>query len=131
MAPEQIRDAKHVGKAADIFSMGVTLYALLTGRLPFTGGSAFELMTSTVARPHVPVTNWRDVSPGLAKLIDTCLAKNPDHRYASAADLLRALEACKQVPQAEREHQHTAIEAFEYAPVHPGEQPAVVCDAQP
>jgi hypothetical protein len=96
MAPEQARDARSVSKAADVFAMGATLYAMLTGRPPFAGNSAFEILMATVSKPHKPVQEIRhDVGPMTAETIDRCLKKNALDRFEDAQRLLVALEQCR------------------------------------
>ncbi|MGD0091475.1 MAG: SUMF1/EgtB/PvdO family nonheme iron enzyme [Planctomycetota bacterium] len=97
MAPEQAEDASKVGKPADVFGMGATLYALLRGRPPFTGDNALSVMAKTIREPHPPITEFRpDVSLATAKLLDRCLAKEPRRRYSDGAELLAALRACRE-----------------------------------
>jgi len=95
MAPEQARDARSVGKGADVFAMGATLYAILSGRPPFSGNSAFEILMATVSKPHKPLQEIRrDVSPMTIEVIDNCLKKNALERFQDAVKLQVALEQC-------------------------------------
>lgn len=97
LAPEQAIDAKHAGKPADVFSIGATLYALLTGRAPFAGTSLTKVMMDTVQAPHTPVRNLRpDVSEATAAVLDRCLNKEPQARYADAEALRAELAECRQ-----------------------------------
>jgi len=96
MSPEQALDAKHVGKAADVFSMGATLYALLSGQAPFTGSALMKVLVATTDQPHTPIARLRpDVPAATAELLDRCLAKDPAHRFADGAALLQALRVCR------------------------------------
>ncbi|HVT02654.1 MAG TPA: serine/threonine-protein kinase, partial [Thermoanaerobaculia bacterium] len=97
MAPEQAMSARTAGKAADVFSMGATLYALLGGKSPFAGDSSTAVILATIQQPHMPIREKRpDVSEGTAKLIDLCLEKGPERRFADAAALLDALRLCRE-----------------------------------
>ncbi|GMV82059.1 MAG: hypothetical protein AMXMBFR7_32430 [Planctomycetota bacterium] len=97
LAPEQAIDAKHAGKPADVFSIGATLYALLTGRAPFAGTSLTKVMMDTVQSPHTPVRNLRpDVSEATAAVLDRCLNKEPQARYDDADALRAELAECRQ-----------------------------------
>ncbi len=89
MSPEQIDDARSVGPAADVFSMGATLYALLAGSAPFTGTSVASILrdTGTAEPPPLPA----DVGAATRTIVARCLEKNPGRRYAGGADLLAAL----------------------------------------
>jgi serine/threonine protein kinase len=96
MPPEQIDDSRNVGKQADVFAMGATLYQLLTGCLPFVGASPMEVMKATARTPHIYVrTHRKDISKPTAEAIDICLAKAASHRYSDGAALLKALLACR------------------------------------
>lgn len=92
MAPEQSMDAKRVGKPADIFSLGATLYALLAARPPFTGESLMEVLLNTVNKPPPPIRSLRsDIPLHCAAVIQRCLEKDPTRRFPSAEALLEAL----------------------------------------
>lgn len=97
MPPEQIEDARHCGKSADVFSMGVTLYVLLAGRTPFTGDSFMKIARATIETPHGPIRSLRpDVSALTSQLIDDCLAKKPSDRFADGSALVTALKLCRE-----------------------------------
>jgi Tol biopolymer transport system component len=93
MAPEQVRglEADH---RADIFSFGVILYEMLSGRRTFSGDSAIEVMNAILKEdpPELAATNPR-VPQGLERLIRRCLEKKPERRFDTAHDLGYALEA--------------------------------------
>jgi serine/threonine protein kinase/ABC-type Fe3+ transport system substrate-binding protein len=96
MAPEQARSARTAGKPADVFSLGATLYSLLAGQSPFRGDSLADVILKTIQEPHAPIRSQRpDVSPETAKLLDRCLEKKPDRRFADAPALWEALRACR------------------------------------
>jgi serine/threonine protein kinase len=93
MAPEQARDATHVGPAADIYSLGCTLYALVTGRPPFQGKTAMELFTKHAVEPVVPPELVVDRVPkALSEIILKMVAKYPKDRYATIDEVIVALE---------------------------------------
>lgn len=96
MAPEQALDAKRVNKTADVFSMGATLYSLLSGGAPFTGNTPINVVLETAQSPHAPIGAHRDDVPAqVAAIIDRCLEKSPAKRYADGTELLEALEAIR------------------------------------
>ena len=96
MSPEQIADAKNCGPASDVFSMGASLYALLSGKPPFTGDSLMRVLLNTTEVPHQPVRRTRsDVSLPLSMVVDRCLSKFPNKRFPDAAALLEALKGCR------------------------------------
>jgi serine/threonine protein kinase/photosystem II stability/assembly factor-like uncharacterized protein len=90
MAPEVIRgDAGD--HRSDIWALGVVLYELLTGHVPFRGRTAFELSASILNEPPPSLPVW--IPPGLAALAQRCLAKDPASRYQRAGDVQEAIEA--------------------------------------
>ncbi len=94
MSPEQLAGRKVDGRS-DLFSLGVTLYQLLTGQLPFRAESISTLMFKIANDAHAPVTSLRPDLPGCVNTImDKTLQKNPELRYRHGADLARDLRAC-------------------------------------
>jgi len=97
MPPEQARGDKDLGPAVDVYALGATLYAALTGRPPFRGATVAETVHQVLTRDAVPV---RALNPAVPKDLETiahkCLQKDPAKRYASAAaladDLARFLD---------------------------------------
>jgi putative intracellular protease/amidase len=99
IAPEQANDSGRVDIRADIYSLGCTLYFLLAGRPPFPGGTALEKMLSHADRTPRPLTELcPDLPPGLAEVVGRMMAKNADGRFATPADVARALAPYKATP---------------------------------
>ena len=94
MAPEQL-DARPVTAQSDIFSLGVTLFQLLTGMLPFRSDSIPGLMQKISGEPHPPLRAVRpDLPESLAAIINRGLEKDPELRYRSGAEMAQALRDC-------------------------------------
>jgi serine/threonine protein kinase len=92
MAPEQVGTAVPLGPATDVYGLGATLYALVTGHPPFTGTTIVNTLSSLVREaPVAPSVRRPEVTPELETVILRCLAKKPSDRYASANALIRAL----------------------------------------
>ena len=90
MSPEQMRCTRDVDGRADIWSIGIILYELLTGRQPFVGRSIAEVCIQVTQDPMPPLGR-RDLPDGLAAVVEKCLTKQPDNRYRAVSDLVRAL----------------------------------------
>ena len=93
MAPEQMLDAKRVDARADLWSVGIILFELLTKKTPFGAATDPHIVTSMLTRPPLSLSALRpDVPPRLEKVVMRCLEKAPQKRYASAAAVAAALE---------------------------------------
>jgi eukaryotic-like serine/threonine-protein kinase len=98
LSPEQSA-GEPVTAAADIYSLGVVLYELLTGRKPYTFKSLEELVVKQRERPIPPLREIEpDIPEELEAVIMRCLARNPEYRPASAAELARDLAASSPEP---------------------------------
>ena len=96
MAPEQA-EAGETNLATDVFSLGVVIYEMATGDLPFKGDSAMSILSSILKDKPVPMaTHDKAVPPEFEDLIHRCLEKDPDRRWQSALDVRNELEIIKQ-----------------------------------
>ena len=86
MSPEQAR-AQDVDHRSDLFSFGIVLFELLTGKLPFQGASGVETLNIILKDPAPPVPG----DPELQRIVHRCLEKDADDRYQTAKDLLSEL----------------------------------------
>ncbi len=91
MSPEQL-EGKNVNGHTDLFALGVSLYQLLTGQLPFRGASMTKLMFVIANEPHESVTAVRpDLPAYLDPIVDRALAKDPADRFQTGAEMAAAL----------------------------------------
>lgn len=99
MAPEQIADAKSVGPAADIFSLGALLYYMCTGRKAFDGANAVETYNAVLDGVFIsPEEHRKDIPPHLLRVLYTCLRVDPSTRPASAQAVLDLLDGATLPP---------------------------------
>jgi len=93
MAPEQLAGGKIDGRA-DLFALGVILYQLLTGRLPFDGENLSELMFRIASEPAPPPSRvLKGLSPVFDPILERALAKDPAHRFQSGEEMMKDLLA--------------------------------------
>jgi len=95
MSPEQL-EGRTVTGHSDLFSLGVSLFQLLTGQLPFVADSMTGLMQQIAEAPHPPLRAYRpDLPECVDRVIDRALAKNPESRFDSGGQMAAALEECR------------------------------------
>ena len=93
MSPEQVK-GEPVGPQSDIFSLGVILYQMAAGVVPFTGATPFEVMMVRVQRRPKPAKEFTpDLPVYLQKIIDRCLAVDPALRYQNVGQILADLDS--------------------------------------
>jgi hypothetical protein len=86
MSPEQATNDTQVSLAGDVFSLGIVLYEMTTGRLPFDGKSYYDVMDAILHATPAPIRDWRPDAPvALVRAIDAALAKKPEARPTAAA----------------------------------------------
>lgn len=94
IAPEQARGSDSVDHRVDIYSFGVVLYELITGRRPFDYGSTYDLLQASVGeKPVAPIELRPDLPMGLNNAILRAMAKRPEKRFQSAEEFRLALES--------------------------------------
>ena len=94
ISPEQIRGEVKIDFRADIYSLGATLYHLVTGRVPFEGPTPAAVMHKHLKEPLIPPDHINtSLSSGLGEVVEVMMAKDRDRRYPSTRDLLLDLEA--------------------------------------
>ncbi|CAN0594752.1 unnamed protein product, partial [Laminaria digitata] len=96
ISPEQIRGEKDIGPPADIYSLGVTLYHMVTGSVPFEGKNPSSVMHKHLKSELVPPDHVNPkLSAGISEVIEMMMAKRVTDRYQNCADLLIDLRSIK------------------------------------
>jgi serine/threonine protein kinase len=96
MAPEQA-GGETIDHRADIYSVGILAYEILTGRLPFSATTAQQMIAAHLTKPADPISNYRpEIPPQLAAAVMKCLEKGPADRWQNASELLTAVEASEE-----------------------------------
>ena len=92
VAPEQVQDAAKADNRSDLYSLGCTFFHLLSGRVPFPGGRALEKLVRHATETPPALERLRpDVPPTVAAIVRRLMAKRPEDRFATAAELAAAL----------------------------------------
>jgi len=94
MSPEQIQGDKEIDGRSDIYSMGVVLYQMLSGSVPFSGTTAASVMMMHLINPVPQIHDQNKTLPiGVQSVLETAMAKNPKDRYQSAGEFAKAIQA--------------------------------------
>ena len=93
MSPEHLSGESRSDERTDVYGFGLLLYEALTGQIPFPGEPGPDLLKQVLTELPPPVTKFRpDLPPGLVRIIDVAIAKEPDHRYSDLNLMITALE---------------------------------------
>jgi len=96
ISPEQIRGDVDIDFRADIYSLGATMYHLVTGKPPFDGETPSAVMHKHLKQPLTPADHVNTaLSAGVGEIIDVAMAKDRDERYQSTEDMLEDLQAVR------------------------------------
>ena len=92
MSPEQIRSTADADQRSDIWALGVVLYELVTGQVPFQGETITKICAQVLEQDALPLTtHLPDVPEGFQAIVDRCLQKNPKNRFQNVAELAVAM----------------------------------------
>ncbi|MGZ7031037.1 MAG: serine/threonine-protein kinase, partial [Thermoanaerobaculia bacterium] len=100
MSPEQVQ-GKQLDSRSDVYSVGVLMYEMLVGRRPFESSSLTGVLTAHITEtPRLPIEIRPEVGREISDIVMRCLAKDPQKRYANAAELLQDLDQVQVVAPA-------------------------------
>jgi serine/threonine protein kinase len=126
MAPEQMRNASDIDGRADIWSLGVVLYEMCTGVIPFNASSPLEICTMVMtASPRPPSEVRPGVVDGLERVINGCLQRDPQDRYQTVQELAHALSLVEVASGTESRRLVSGLVPYDKTPLT-GAQPAPV-----
>ena len=119
IAPEQIRGAIDIGIRADIYGLGATFYHAVTGKVPFTGPNPSAVMHKHLKEELVPPDHLNPkLSSGVGEIIEVMMAKSPEDRYPTCAELISDLDAVASggAPfQARKMYDHNLLEQLAHS----------------
>ncbi|MEP7051357.1 MAG: serine/threonine-protein kinase [Pseudomonadota bacterium] len=94
MSPEQITTPSEVDPRTDVWSLGIVMYELLTGALPFNGPTPAQVCAAVLSDSVPPISDFRDDVPqALEFIVRRCLERNRERRFSSVAELSKALQS--------------------------------------
>lgn len=107
ISPEQARGGEHTDPRSDLYSVGVMLYEMLTGMVPFDGDTPVSIAMQHIQNEAKPARELNERIPkGLEEIVTRSMQKDPDLRYQSAAEMLKDLDEFKRNPNVEFGYQY-------------------------
>ena len=109
ISPEQARSGI-ADMRSDLYSLGITMYEMITGRVPYQGENTVNVVMAHIAETMVPPSVYRpDIYPALCDIILKLTKKNPEERYQSAQELIADLKRCAREPEGHFVHLYESV----------------------
>lgn len=121
MSPEQAEGASTIGPSTDIYALGIVLYEMLSGDLPFQADTPMALLAARLSQPPRPLREVRqDLPPPVDAVVMRALARGPEYRFWSAAEMVGALRQAAEVMSREDEKDTPATVRLSETPASTG-----------
>ncbi len=130
-SPEQLQSSHKVDARADIYSLGATMYHMLSGQMPFTGDSTLNIITRVLSKDPRPLAEFTSVSSLTADLVHKMMDKNPDHRPANMTELIERIDRITRVYSAPVQQPIQLIQRDEKIPQRQTNRPQPASKPQP
>ncbi|HHH27832.1 MAG TPA: serine/threonine protein kinase [Polyangiaceae bacterium] len=121
MAPEQVKGQKDLDKRVDIYALGIMLFQMVTGRVPFDADNTYEVMKRQIEEPLPSVTPGRpDLPPALDGVLQRACAKDREHRFSSCEEFLQAVRSLRSETMVSGSPRALPGKTVPQAPAHDG-----------
>ena len=121
MAPEQVKGQKDLDMRADVYALGIMLFQMVTGRVPFDAENTYDLMKRQIEEPLPSVTPGRpDLPPALDGVLQRACAKDREHRFGSCQEFLQAIRPLRTETLVSGSPTAKPSKTVPQAPVQPG-----------
>ncbi|NJN68549.1 MAG: protein kinase [Chloroflexaceae bacterium] len=117
MSPEQAQGLATVGPSTDIYALGIIIYQMLSGKLPFEAETPMAMASIRIVQPPRPLSEVRgDIPPAVEEVVMRSLSANPDERHPCAGELLRDMRLAAEIPPSRATPPAATRSTIQFAP---------------